>query len=93
MRRRQVPRVLRPDVPFLASRSSSVRVRLGPELARRVLRYVPATGVQCIPRVRLPRELVPLVLVRDYRLQVRFVLAVVQVRQRDGLASGTCRAV
>jgi hypothetical protein len=82
-----------PAVQFLASLSSSARVRLRPELVRRVRHCVPVNAVPCTPHVRHRLELVLWVLVQDCRLPVRSVPAAVRVRLREDPASAMYRAV
>jgi hypothetical protein len=83
---------LRRDVLSPASRFFSDRVRQRLDLALRARRCVQASGGRCIPRARRQAEVVRLVLVQVFRLQVRRGPAAVLVGPLAGPASVTFRA-
>jgi len=87
--------VLRPDAQFPASRFFSVRVpkERQEDKALRVRLFVRASAVRCIPRARLPPDLVRSVSVPAFRLRVQLVPAAVRVRPRVVQANATFRAV
>ena len=62
-------------------------------LAERVLLYVRASVVRCIPRARLLPDRDPLELVRDFLLRDQPVLVLVQVPLHAVLGSAMCRVV